>query len=376
MDSDAPRPAPTRAAAGLPGAVIVPVAPVPPARGLPRALRAAAYVLAASALVWLLSTTDLGAVRTTLAAIGPLAALVLVPLGLQITLEAVSWRLLLRRLGHGVGLGTAWRVNVQAEAVRLSLPGGPPVAEAMRPMLFARLRSVALADAASALVVRKICHLFTQGVFIGMGVLLGSVLFERWARSLGPAGRILPVLSGIAALGLIAAGAFIGLMLSYGSLAVRLERLLSRVARGRLASFLETRRASFVTLDSRLRTLLWRSPGTLSWNLVTGLGGWLLDATETLVVLRLAGFPIGPGEALGVEALVSVMRNVAFAVPGGLGIQDFTYHTLLQGTVSDAASMSLILLKRTRDVFWVAVGFGLPLLLDRWSAPSRCSPRA
>jgi Lysylphosphatidylglycerol synthase TM region len=363
-ETDAPGPSIAR---GLPSAAIAPGVPGcrPRPRGLHRALCAAAYALAGSALVWLVSHTDLGGVRATLVALGPLAALVLVPLGLQVLLEALSWRMLLGRLGHRVGIGLAWRVNVQAEAVRLSFPGGPPVAEAMRPMLFARLRSVALADAASALVVRKLCHLSTEGVFLAMGTLLGSALFETWARSLGPAGRILPFLSGAAALGLVAAGVFIGLLLSHGSLAVRLERFLAGLTPGRLASFLETRRASFITLDSRLRTLLWRSPGTLSWNLLTGLGGWLLDAAETFLVLHLTGFPIGPGEALGVEALVAVMRSCAFAVPGGLGIQDLTYHALLQGTVSDAASMSLILLKRARDVFWVATGFGLPLLLDR-----------
>jgi len=324
------------------------------------------YALAASALVWLFSTTDLDAVRATLRNVGPLAPLAFLPMGLQIALEAISWRLLLGKLGYRVGLALSFRVNMQAEAIRLSFPGGPPLAEAMRPLLFARLRSVALTDAATALVVRKLCHISTQGAFLAMGALLGSALFERWARTLGPAGRSLPLLTCAAAGGMMAAGAFLGLMLSQGSLASRAERFLARLIGGRLATFLETRRASFAAVDSRLRTLLWRSPGTLSWNLVTGLGGWLLDATETLLVLRLVGFRIGPGEALGVEALVSVIRIGAFAVPGGLGFTDLTYHALLQGTVSDAASMSLILLKRGRDVFWVATGFLLPLLLDRF----------
>ncbi len=111
----------------------------------------------------------------------------------------------------------------------------------------------------------------------------------------------------------------------------------------------------------------------MAWNLLTAIGGWLLDAAETLLVLRVVGFPVGPGEALGVEALTSVVRIAAFAVPGGLGIQDLAYHTLLRGTVSDTASMSLILLKRARDVFWVVTGLSLPLLLDRLLFRARVS---
>jgi hypothetical protein len=347
---------------------------------LRRALRAAACAIAVSAFVWLLSTVDLGAVLGTLRTIGPLASLAFVPLGIQIALEAVSWRLLLGRLGHRIGLGLAWRVNLEAEAVRLSFPGGPPLAEAMRPVLFARLRSVALADAASALVVRKLCHMSTQGTFLGMGALLGSALFEHWARGLGPAGRALPLVTAAVALGLMAAGACIGLVLSHGSLASRAERFLARLTGGRWAPALRARRASFIALDSRLRMLLAESPVTLSWNLVTGLGGWLLEAAETLLLLHLVGSPIGVGEALGVEALMSMIRIIAFAVPGGLGIQDLTYYVLLQGSVSDAAAVSLVLLKRARDVFWVATGYGLPLLLDRLasrrsSCPSLPSPR-
>jgi hypothetical protein len=323
------------------------------------------YALAAAALVSLVWTTDLSAVRAALRAVGPLAPLALVPLALQILLEAVSWRLLLGRLGHRVGVALSFRVNLQGEAIRLSFPGGPPLAEATRTVLFARLRGVTLGDATGALVVRKLCHMLTQGVYLGLGTLLGLALFQRWGRSLGQPGRALPFLACAAAAGLVAAAALAGFVLSRGSLASRAKLLLARLTGGRLASFLEAREAGVAALDDRLKILLARSPGTLCWNLLTGLAGWLLEAAETLILLRLVGLPVAPWQALGVEALVSVVRIGAFAVPGGLGIQDLTYHTLLHGTVSDAASMSFILLKRARDVFWVATGFGLPLLLDR-----------
>lgn len=359
-------------AAGAPGAASAGTS----SRTTQRALLACAYAAAAAALFWLVRTTDVAAVVATLKMVGPVALLALLPLGLQIGLEAVSWRLLLARLGHRVRLALSWRVNVQGEAVRLGFPGGPPLAEATRTALFARLGALPLGDAATALVARKLCHMSTQGVYLGAGLILGAALFERWARTLGPAGRLVPAVAGAVAFGLVAVAASIALLLSQGALALRAERLLARLGRGRVLAFLEARRASFAAVDDGMRLLLSRSPRTMAWNLATGLGGWLLDAAETLILLRLVGFHIGPGEALGVEALVSVVRIAAFAVPGGLGIQDLTYHALLQGTVSDAASMSLILLKRGRDVFWVLTGLTLPLLLDRVVFRARVSTGA
>jgi hypothetical protein len=340
---------------------------------LRRSLRIAAYALAGLALARLLWTIDLRAVAATLGAVGPVAALALLPLGFQVLLEAGSWRLLLAKLGHLITWGLACRVSLQAEAIRLSFPGGPPLSEGMRPVLFARHRSVPLSDGASSLVVRKLCHMASQGVFLCLGATLGSVAFERWAQQLGPAGRVLPVVTCAVAVALTLGAVLMGLMLSHGSLATRAERMLTRVTRGRLARFLEDRRASYAALDSRLRLILLRHPDTLLWNLSSALGGYLLEAIETLLIIRLLGFRIGFGEAMALEALVSVIRSAAFAVPGGLGIQDFSYHALLQGTVGDAASMSFILLKRGRDTFWVTTGFVLPLLLDRFSGAGSAS---
>ncbi len=362
---------------GHPWAVAIPAGPTGASRAtrpvLGRSLRIGAYALAGLALARLLWTVDLRAVAATLGAVGPMAALALLPLGLQMLLEAGSWRLLLAKLGHLITWGFACRVSLQAEAIRLSFPGGPPLSEGMRPVLFARHRSVPLSDGASSLVVRKLCHMASQGAFLCLGATLGSVVFERWAQRLGPAGRVLPVVIYVAVVALTLGAVLMGLMLFHGSVATCAERMLTRVTRGRLARFLEDRRSSYATFDSRLRLILWRHPASLFWNLSSALGGYLLDAIETLLIIRLLGFRVGFGEAVALEALVSVIRSAAFAVPGGLGIQDFSYHALLQGTVGDAASMSLILLKRGRDAFWVATGFVLPLLLDRLSGAGRAS---
>src|SRR3990172_8141172 len=98
---------------------------------------------------------------------------------------------------------------------------------------------------------------------------------------MGELGRFLPAASFALAAALTAGAVLLGLMLFHGSLASRAERFLTRLTRGRLSSFLEVRRASYGTLDARLRMLLGHRSAAIPWNAATALAGWLLEALET-----------------------------------------------------------------------------------------------
>jgi hypothetical protein len=339
-------------------AVLLPSVVSVPARSgaLGRALRLGTYVVAALALLQFVRSVDLAGVGALLGAVGPFAPLALLPFALQTILESGSWRLLLARLGHHVKRGTSLRVTLGAEAIRMCLPGGTAIADGLRPVLFRRHGGVPLSDGTSALVVRKLCHLGSQGVYLALGAALGAALLERWATQMGELGRFLPAASFALAAALTAGAVLLGLMLFHGSLASRAERFLTRLTRGRLSSFLEVRRASYGTLDARLRMLLGHHSAAILWNAATALAGWLLEALETFLILWLLRAPLGWGEALALEASVSVIRALAFAVPGGLGVQDLSYHAGLQMAVGEPAAVSFVLLKRARDVFWIVTG--------------------
>jgi len=169
----------------------------------------------------------------------------------------------------------------------------------------------------------------------------------------------------LAALILFGGAVVLALALFHGSLATRLERWLTRLTRGRFAALLEARRGAYAALDERLRTLLGRHGGTLAWNLATALAGWLLEAAEAWLLLRLLGAPVTVGQAIALEALVSVARAAAFAVPGGLGVQDLGYHALLRGLVGEPAAAAFVLLKRGRDLTWIAIAFLARVLSSR-----------
>lgn len=93
------------------------------------------------------------------------------------------------------------------------------------------------------------------------------------------------------------------------------------------------------------------------------LAGWIASAAGAWIALRLMGVPLPLGNVLVLESLIFVLRSVAFAIPGALGVQEAAYALLgpLLGLPAPAA-LALSLAKRARDL-----GIGVPALAA-WQA--------
>jgi uncharacterized membrane protein YbhN (UPF0104 family) len=103
------------------------------------------------------------------------------------------------------------------------------------------------------------------------------------------------------------------------------------------------------------------------------LAGWVAGAGEIFLSLHFLGRPEGWTEAFILESLSQAARSAAFAVPGGLGVQEVGFLAL--GTVlgfDPPTCLALGLIRRGRDVV-----LGLPALAAyscieaRRSAPAR-----
>ena len=66
------------------------------------------------------------------------------------------------------------------------------------------------------------------------------------------------------------------------------------------------------------------------------------------------------------EAGLSLLRNLAFFAPGGLGVLDLGYMAYLGALGYPGAATvgaAFVLLKRAKDLFWIAIGYLLLLVL-------------
>jgi len=79
---------------------------------------------------------------------------------------------------------------------------------------------------------------------------------------------------------------------------------------------------------------------------------------------------------LAFEPVVSFARSAAFFIPAGLGVQDAGYMAFLQHAgIPDAVNRAaaFVLLKRFKEIIWIAVGWIL-LLATRARALERGQP--
>jgi len=86
---------------------------------------------------------------------------------------------------------------------------------------------------------------------------------------------------------------------------------------------------------------------------------WLLGIGETWLTLEAMGRPTSFAEALVIESLGAAVRGAAFAIPGGLGVQEAGFVLIggLFGVPPDQA-IALSMVKRLREL-----AFGVPGLL-------------
>ena len=259
-------------------------------------------------------------------------------------------------------LGAAWLAAAPGEAGgKLGLfAWGRAVREAVADLLpFSQLggivvgaRTIANGGVAihrvyASLIVDMTTELASQLAFTLFGVATAVSLLAA-----GPdADRIKPLLiAGVVVLGAIVAALF-------GA-----QRLLLRVA-ARLAQ--QVLPGSAATIDAIGDELarIYADRGRVALALAFNLAAWIASAAGAWIALRLMDVPFPILTTLAIEALIFTLRSVAFAIPGGIGVQEAAYALIgpALGLPAEAA-LALALAKRARDV-----ALGIPTLIV-WQA--------
>ena len=131
---------------------------------------------------------------------------------------------------------------------------------------------------------------------------------------------------------------------------VPLERLAMRFAPSAAAHSAEV---------ARIVETAYGRPARLWMALITHIGCWVASALGTWLILWLIDRPLPFSSVIAIESLLFAIKNAAFVVPTGLGVQEGAYALLgpLFGLPAEAA-LALSLLKRGRDI-----AIGIPMLM-------------
>jgi uncharacterized protein (TIRG00374 family) len=339
--------------------------PSGPVRATSRA-RLIRWVLGISSVIafgFVLRTVDLGKTLHLLTSRGPILALALVPYFVQISLDSRAWRVLLDGLGRRVSWFRLICIRLSTEAVLMSVPAGGIVGETLKPYLLAKTDRVPAAETVASIGVKKALLVFAEATYLTIALVAGYQLVTGHSDAIVGGGELPWLMIGAIALLLFIAGG-LTLLFTMGSVSGRTHRLLVRLPWPRVRQWLEDRHAKFAHADScfvalgRARGHLLRAYGCL-------LLAWFSESCETWLLLHLLGLDVSFVEAFTMEAAVVFIRNLAFFVPAGLGVQDVGYLKFLGAFgINPVGAGAFVILKRAKEALWVGVGYLVLLVLE------------
>ncbi len=300
----------------------------------------------------------LAAVGSTLRRLGWLTPLIAIPYFASYFVDSLGWWWVLRR-GFEVpaknpgpvatpGLLQLFALRAAGEAVNAVTPTAYLGGEPLKAWLLHR-RGVPLVPGLASVLVSKTALMLTQGGFVFLGLLVG---LHHWRSSIP-----LPlVAAGGVLLGILTFGIIIGVQ-RRGLFGILLG--LSRRWSGRKA-LLASWEADLLAVDERLREFY----GGRVRDFVICCGfhfvGWVVGSWEVYVVLWLLGSPVAFPSAFAIEALSGVAKLAAVIVPGSLGVQEGGQVVIFAAFGLGAPlAVTFSLLRRARELLWVAFGFGV-----------------
>jgi putative membrane protein len=308
-------------------------------------------------LVLLLTQVDLAKVKTYLAEMGWAFPLIFLPYAVVYCCDTLGWR-----FAFGPSLTVPFRTlfltRVGGEAVNNLTPfaylGGEPV----KAHVLTRFQ-VPIIQGMAASIIAKLLISISQFFFVILGGTLAlSHLVTR-------PDVLWPLVVIILIVGVLLAG------LTYGLRVGLFTILFAVLDRWRLTpSFLGRWRAQLRELDETIGDFSRQHPSLLAVSLGFHLLGWVLGSLEVLAIFYAVGFPLSLREAIAIEALASVVKAMAFFIPGSLGVQDGG-NVLLLALFGYPSSFGLTfsLVRRMRELLWISIG--LLVLLRHYGWHSR-----
>jgi hypothetical protein len=284
-------------------------------------------------------------------------AIVLLPTGLTMSLDAKGWQLILATVGNRVRWRALLPVRLAAESLVLSIPGGALAAEAAKLSLLRASTGVPFVPGTASLGLAKASHIRGEAVYLAVA----AVIVIGGHAGPGSHGRLLSVVATTGALTVaLTSSALFMLLRDVNRTFSLVERRAPKVAwverwlvraRGKLGQLDRATQGFFAA--SAARRLACLAPFALEW---------FVEGLETWLILHCIGAAVSPGSAIVVDGVGSLLRAIAVFVPAGLGVQDTAQIAMLGILgVPDAAvtGTALILVKRTKEVFWLFTGLAI-----------------
>jgi uncharacterized membrane protein YbhN (UPF0104 family) len=274
--------------------------------------------------------------------------LVSLPYGFIAMVDTLGWRFAFAR-----DRAPFWRLfgaRLAGEALNLATALGSVGGEGVKAWLVRR--DVTYAESVPSIIVAKTTITLAQSLFLVLGIV---VVWLALPENSG----LLQAMLVLFAVEVVGVGGFLGVQVA--GLVGRAGRLLVRF--GLVADPSHAER-----LDRALRAYYGDHSGRFALSVSFHLAGWILNAGEAYLILRVLDVGVIAAGAVVIEALGSAVRFATFVVPASLGVLEGVNAAAFEALgLTAAAGLAFSFVRRARQVVWVCVGL-VVLVAMRWTA--------
>jgi uncharacterized protein (TIRG00374 family) len=296
------------------------------------------------------SEVDVDAVWRSAAAVGAWGmAGVLALYLLAFSVDSVSWLLALPTAPvSGRWMWRTWAVRMVGETYNNITPAASMGGEPVKAVLLNRHYGVSFHDSAASLILAKTINMVGLCLFLIVGFWL-----------MMQSGKLATGYKHTAAVGFAALIAATVVFFAVQRLSVSSRAggwLGRRFLSGRLDAVIDKIRRLDETLVHFYTRHGWRFVGALTLAVIN----WLLGVVEVYYVLWMLDAPITWTEAWIIEAVAQMVRSGTFFIPLSIGAQEGVF-LLIAGAITGqpALGLSVGLVRRFREVIWIAGGYAL-----------------
>ncbi len=272
--------------------------------------------------------------------------IIYIPYLISYSCDTLGWRATLAGYRRHIAFKDLFLARIAGETVNNLTPlaylGGEPV----KAYILLHRFGVPLVQGLASVVIAKTTMTIAEIIFILLGIMLASFRIEGGGPLLSL--LLLVLLGGIISVGLFflaqRRGLFGGFLSLLGRLGIRIP-------------FLMKREESLRSLDRAISDFYIRDRRSFFRSLSFFLLGWIAGAFEVYLLLYFLHIPIDLSVAIIIEALASMIKSVAFLIPGAVGAQEggnLLIFTLFGLAASTGITFSLI--RRIRELCIIGVG--------------------
>lgn len=249
-------------------------------------------------------------------------------------------------------IGRACLVRVAGEAFNNVLPAASMGGEPLKAMLLHERFGLSYRDAAASLVLTRTINMVSLCLFLALGFALMMMATD-----------LPPDLTTIAAIGLV-----VSVVATLALFGAQKLRLLSRAAvwfsRFRCAQRFASALHHLQAFDERVMHFYHSRRARFVWAVVLALVAWVLGVAEIYWAMQFLSVPVSWADAWIIEAVAQMVRTGTFFIPLSLGAQEGAFVVIVGAlTGSPPLGLTLAIVKRARELIWIALGMTVAALL-------------